>query len=103
MHLINIKSLQLEELVEGSIPPYAILSHHWSDEELTFKDILKSRANPDRKGYKTLVNACKITATYYHYQLDHLWIDTCCIDKRSSAELSEAINSMFAWYEQAKV
>jgi hypothetical protein len=27
----------------------------------------------------------------------------CCIDKSSSAELSEAINSMFAWYRNAKV
>ncbi|CRK20582.1 hypothetical protein BN1723_000395 [Verticillium longisporum] len=34
---------------------------------------------------------------------DHLWIDTCCIDKTSSAELSEAINSMFHRYEQAAV
>ncbi|KAK5126115.1 hypothetical protein LTR85_011470 [Meristemomyces frigidus] len=31
------------------------------------------------------------------------WIDTCCIDKESSAELSEAINSMFAWYKNAVV
>jgi hypothetical protein len=35
--------------------------------------------------------------------LDYVWIDTCCIDKSSSAELSEAINSMFAWYERAQV
>lgn len=33
----------------------------------------------------------------------YLWIDTCCIDKTSSAELSEAINSMFTWYLQADV
>lgn len=31
------------------------------------------------------------------------WIDTCCIDKRSSAELTEAINSMYAWYAKAAV
>jgi hypothetical protein len=31
------------------------------------------------------------------------WIDTCCIDKSSSAELSEAINSMFKWYNDAEV
>jgi hypothetical protein len=34
--------------------------------------------------------------------LKYVWIDTCCIDKRSSAELSEAINSMFRWYRGAK-
>ncbi|OSD00397.1 hypothetical protein PYCCODRAFT_1479280 [Trametes coccinea BRFM310] len=32
-----------------------------------------------------------------------LWIDTCCINKASSTELSEAINSMFAWYARATV
>jgi hypothetical protein len=31
------------------------------------------------------------------------WIDSCCIDKSSSAELSEAINSMFQWYKNAQV
>jgi hypothetical protein len=32
---------------------------------------------------------------------DWAWVDTCCIDKTSSAELSETINSMFKWYERA--
>jgi hypothetical protein len=31
------------------------------------------------------------------------WIDTCCIDKTSSAELSEAINSMYMWYQNSQV
>ncbi|KAI1734939.1 heterokaryon incompatibility protein-domain-containing protein [Xylaria scruposa] len=35
--------------------------------------------------------------------LDYLWVDTNCIDKTSSAELSEAINSMYAWYRNAAV
>ncbi|KAI6119604.1 hypothetical protein EDD16DRAFT_1480102, partial [Pisolithus croceorrhizus] len=29
------------------------------------------------------------------------WSDTCCIDKDSSAELQEAIGSMFAWYRRS--
>jgi hypothetical protein len=33
----------------------------------------------------------------------YIWVDTCCIDKSSSAELQEAINSMFRWYENAEV
>lgn len=33
----------------------------------------------------------------------YVWIDTCCIDKTSSAELSEAINSMYDWYSHAEV
>jgi hypothetical protein len=34
---------------------------------------------------------------------EHLWIDICCIDQTSSAELSEAINSMYKWYRDAVV
>jgi hypothetical protein len=33
----------------------------------------------------------------------YCWIDTCCIDKSSSAELSEAINSMFRWYKESSI
>ncbi|KAM5546170.1 hypothetical protein V8D89_000296 [Ganoderma adspersum] len=33
----------------------------------------------------------------------YIWIDSCCIDKSSSAELSEAINSMYRWYRLAAV
>jgi len=32
---------------------------------------------------------------------EYVWIDSCCIDKSSSAELSEAINSMFEWYSES--
>ena len=35
----------------------------------------------------------------FHY----IWIDTCCIDKASSAELSEAINSTYRWYHESGV
>ncbi|KAK4461563.1 HET domain-protein, partial [Cladorrhinum samala] len=31
------------------------------------------------------------------------WVDTCCIDKTSSAELTEAINSMYMWYANSTV
>ncbi|KAK4143995.1 vegetative incompatibility protein HET-E-1 [Dichotomopilus funicola] len=33
----------------------------------------------------------------------YVWIDTCCIDKRNLAEMSEAINAMFGWYQRAAV
>lgn len=51
-------------------------------------------------GYKKIVGCCEqASADGYEW----VWIDTCCIDKRSSAELSEAINSMYRWYWQAAV
>ncbi|KAF4836560.1 Vegetative incompatibility protein HET-E-1 [Colletotrichum tropicale] len=37
------------------------------------------------------------------YGLGYMWIDTCCIDKTSSVEMSEAINSMFKWYQDSQI
>ncbi|CAG8978176.1 hypothetical protein HYALB_00011492 [Hymenoscyphus albidus] len=48
----------------------------------------------------------KINRSYFQAMDDglrYIWVDTCCIDKTSSAELSEAINSMFLWYRNAEV
>lgn len=100
MRLVNVHTLKLHEFFEGSIPPYAILSHRWTDEELTFKDLAKNRADVESKGFKKLLGACRIAA---NYKFDYVWMDTCCIDKRSSAELSESINSMFQWYRKAEM
>ncbi|KAI1796879.1 HET-domain-containing protein [Ganoderma leucocontextum] len=44
--------------------------------------------------------ACFVAHKYGHRLI---WIDSCCIDKTSSTELSEAINSMFTWYASATV
>lgn len=52
------------------------------------------------KGYTKIQATCEIALKQ---GIRYAWIDTCCIDKSSSAELSEAINSMFAWYEGAAV
>lgn len=35
--------------------------------------------------------------------MEYIWIDTCCIDKRSSSELLEAISSMWDWYHKATI
>ncbi|KAL4730540.1 hypothetical protein ACLX1H_002576 [Fusarium chlamydosporum] len=48
--------------------------------------------------YSKLRESCELARSL---KLDYLWIDTCCIDKSSSAELSEAINSMFRWYAES--
>ena len=53
-----------------------------------------------RLGYKKIVDTCE-QAEKDGYEW--VWVDTCCIDKRSSAELSEAINSMYRWYANAKI
>ncbi|KAK4443821.1 HET-domain-containing protein [Podospora aff. communis PSN243] len=92
MRLINTTTLKLEGPFFGAhLPQYAILSHTWGDEELCLQDMadLSSREN----------NRARALQDGY----DHVWIDTVCIDKTSSAELSEAINSMYEWYAKSTV
>ncbi|PZD28104.1 multiple ankyrin repeat protein single kh domain protein, partial [Pyrenophora tritici-repentis] len=94
-----------EDLIGEKIPPYAILSHTWKEEqEVTFAD-LKDLDNAvdintqSKEGYQKL-RFCAQQAK--RDGLEHFWVDTCCIDKANNTELSEAINSMFRWYQNAR-
>lgn len=98
MWLLNVETRDLESFQSSEIPAYAILSHRWTDDEPSFKDVQKKRW--DEKDYLKL-ELCRQQAVKDGFQ--YIWIDTCCIDKRSSAELSEAINSMYNWYTRAAV
>ncbi|KAE8440880.1 hypothetical protein EG329_006347 [Mollisiaceae sp. DMI_Dod_QoI] len=99
MRLINTESMLLEEYFGDKIPPYAILSHCWSDSEVTFQDTGESGGRIER-GFGKINYACRqARSDGYAYT----WVDTCCIDKSSSTELSEAINSMYSWYAEATV
>ncbi|KAB8236841.1 uncharacterized protein BDW43DRAFT_307857 [Aspergillus alliaceus] len=95
MRLIHTERLQLEEFTDD-IPPYAILSHRWGKQEVSFQDILNR--NQHAEGYRKVERFCEVAN---QNGFEYAWIDTCCINKESSAELSEAINSMFRWYESA--
>jgi hypothetical protein len=85
--------------VHNNIPPYAILSHTWGrdNEEVNFEDLEKG-SGTTKTGYQKL-QFCGEQAA--RDRMDYFWIDTCCIDKSSSAELQESINSMFKWYRDA--
>ena len=126
MRLINVEAcLEREELIRmgkqvdcrakvlefahDEATKYAILSHRWIDPtEVDYKemiDLAKMDAKErdeirGRLGYKKILASCE-QAKGDGYEW--LWVDTCCIDKQSSAELSEAINSMFRWYENSRV
>lgn len=101
MRLINTETLELSEFFGEDIPAYAILSHTWTKEELTLREwTTPSDATPSKAGYKKICMACSLARRYGHAWV---WVDTNCIDKTSSAELSEAINSMFEWYRNARV
>ena len=99
MRLLNTTSKTLQEFFGDMIPEYAILSHRWEQNEFSYQDLLAGR-NKDGAGF-TKVWKCCDKAVIDGYQW--VWIDTCCIDKSSNAELSEAINSMFRWYWDAQV
>lgn len=101
MRLIETRTLDLCEFTGDKIPEeYAILSHRWEDEEVTFQDWQDLSVAKSKKGFAKIDMACNLAQ---RHGLDYLWVDTNCIDKTSSAELSEAVNSMFSWYQRSTV
>lgn len=98
MRLLHTTRITVIEFI-GAPPPYAILSHRWEDEEVTLRDLENGRSQ-QMKGYEKLQKSCDLAS---RHGFEYIWIDTCCIDKSSSAELSEAINSMFKWYQDAEI
>jgi hypothetical protein len=102
MHLLHINSngsFSLANFLGNNTPIYAILSHRWesTDQEVTFKDMADGTGK-GKAGYRK-IQFCGEQAKKHGIQ--YFWVDSCCIDKSSSAELSEAINSMFRWYQNA--
>ncbi|KAK1673982.1 heterokaryon incompatibility protein-domain-containing protein, partial [Colletotrichum godetiae] len=82
---------------------YAILSHTWDSDEVSFREMSSTaiaETTKSKAGFDKVAKTCEVAR---EKGLGYAWVDTCCIDKSSSAELSEAINSMFRWYQEAKV
>jgi hypothetical protein len=127
MRLINVYTLDMEEYFDSNVPEYAILSHTWSHEEVSLRDwtmITQSQKfDPGllpesiralfyflgvslfqevekKSGYSKIIACCEQAK---RDNLHYAWVDTCCIDKTSSAELSEAIDSMFEWYKSSNI
>jgi len=104
MRLLQIEAdgeFSLTDFVGIPVPEYAILSHTWGQdcEEVTFKELTEGKPIDKTKlGYRKLIFCGEQAATD---GLQFFWVDTCCIDKSSSAELAEAINSMFRWYQNS--
>lgn len=102
MRLLNTRTLEFREFHGPKTVKYAVLSHTWTDgEEIGYRDFLDlNPAWTTKSGFQKVQGACR---TALADGADWIWIDTNCIDKSSSAELSEAINSMYAWYQEASV
>ncbi|KAL4064878.1 heterokaryon incompatibility protein-domain-containing protein [Scleroderma yunnanense] len=123
MHLINVPAfLGREELIrkrkrvdcrtnvleccDDETTAYAILSHRWTDQEVNYDEMVdlakmkrqERHAICRRSGYRKILDSCE-QAKRDEYKW--LWVDTCCIDRRSSAELSEVMDSMYRWYENS--
>jgi hypothetical protein len=84
---------------ENDIPRYAILSHTWGPdtEEVTYNNLMDGTGE-NKAGYDK-IRFCGQQAR--RDRIQYFWVDTCCIDKSNNVELSEAINSMFRWYQNA--
>ncbi|KAM0201238.1 hypothetical protein ACHAPA_002410 [Fusarium lateritium] len=115
MRLLNARKVFIAEVYDVDALPYAILSYTWSAEEIILQDIQNSSSYggpcsdskeqsfcslkaSKSKGFSEIPQNVILAA---HDGYENIWIDTCCIDKASSVELSEAINSMFQWYTKA--
>ena len=115
------EKFKLIEKFGSQIPPYAILSHRCGDDDVHYEDVrdpstyerrlyvnnsgmtledIRDQSVRERKGYSKVVGAMRQAASNGY---EYIWIDTCCIDKSNSAELSEGINSMYAWYQKAEI
>ncbi|CAN9392069.1 unnamed protein product [Alternaria alternata] len=102
MRLLNASTYEFHVVLGPRKPKYAILSHTWENDEVLYED-MRDTPKSDwsaKKGYFKIKKAC---AQALQDGCDFVWIDTCNINKDSSAELSEAINSMFRWYRDATI
>ena len=89
MRLINAQTLKLEEYLDEKIQPYAILSHSWSDNEMSLLDMhdLRPGEPANSKGFVKIKYACEQAV---RDGCKYIWVDTCCINKDSGGELSES-------------
>lgn len=93
------------ELAEDRIPQYAILSHTWAidnNEEVQFSDlsstdaIKRAKSKPGFRKLKFCMRQAERDGS------DYFWVDSCCINRDSDAELGLSIRSMFRWYHKAR-
>ena len=106
MRLINSKTLELRSFLPHEIPDYVILSHRWGPEEVTYRNIsqnpISDESSPARqlRGFSKVKGTCQLASDNGY---SWVWIDSCCIDKESSADVDKAINSMWAYYAKSNI
>ena len=90
----------LHELIRKTLSTYfkyVTLSHRWGSDEPLLRDV-HGQVIYDIETALGIIKLQSFCASAAKYGYMWAWSDTCCIDKESSAELQEAIGSMFRWY-----
>lgn len=87
------------------MPAYAIVSHTWASDEVSYQNTLHPRFFADevvrsKRRFSNIEMSCH-RAHYDGYW--YIWIDRCCINKTSPSELIGVFNSIFAWYWRAGI
>jgi hypothetical protein len=101
MWLIDSTTIRLKFVHGPSSSPYAILSHTWNDnDEVIFQEFISPDRDVTHSRFRKITETCRLAR---ERGIPYVWVDSCCIDKTSSAELTEAINSMFRWYTESTV
>jgi len=96
IRLLNTSTKRFADF-NDSVPAYAILSHTWGADEVMFQH-LQTSGYTEKPSWQKIERLCAQAA---EDGFEFAWADTCCIDKTSSAELSETINSMFSFYKKS--
>jgi len=103
IRLLNTSTLEMEKFfITRDRPRYVILSHRWEKSEADLHLFEKEKYNLTHECPPGVVKIREFCARANNAGYDWCWADTCCIDKTNSAELSEAINSMWEWYREAQ-
>lgn len=86
--------------IKGRTPVKDAVAEEAVKDEDAENDITICHRTEAKRGFGKIEQLCSLAAAR---GLGYAWIDTCSINKHSSTELSESINSMFRWYERSEV
>ena len=79
---------------------YAVLSDQWGEPEPPYGAVPGPANTEQRPGYYDVAMFCDIARGH---DMEYAWVDSCCIDKASDAELNRSIRSMYGWYANSSI
>jgi hypothetical protein len=100
MRLIHTEKCEVHDFLDAlSIPRYAAISYSWEADEVRHGNLRETSLASEKPSLQELKEFCLQAG---NLSLEWLWVDTVCVNRSSSAELSEAINSTFKWFRQSE-